>query len=67
MPKNLNAERKYIVESKVDDWDGSLFRGIVRWYWNRKVKAMPEGDVLRMYRELIEWSKPLSWLNGGEK
>ena len=66
MPKNLNSERKYIVESKVDEWDGFLFRGIVRWYWDRKVKAMPEGEVLKMYHEYVEMNKPLAWLNGGE-
>lgn len=66
MPKNLNSERKYIVESKVDEWDGFLFRGIVRWYWERKVKTMPEGEVLKMYHEYVEMNKPLAWLNGGE-
>ena len=67
MPKNLIAERKYIVESKVDEWDGSLFKWLARKYWENKVKKMTEGEVLDMYRDLIEWSKPLAWLNGGEK
>lgn len=67
MPKNLTAERKYIVESKVDEWDGFLFRDIVRWYWNKKVEKMSEGEVLKIYQEYVEMSKPLAWLNGGEK
>ena len=67
MPKKLNAERKYIVESKVDEWDGRIVRAIVRWSWIRKVQKMTEGEVLKMYQEYVKQSKPLAWLNGGEK
>ncbi len=67
MFKNLSAERKYIVESKVDEWDGRIVRAIVRWNWIRKVQKMTEGEVLKMYQEYVEQSKPLAWLNGGEK
>lgn len=67
MFKNLSAERKYIVESKVDEWDGRIVRAIVRWSWIRKVQKMTEGEVLKMYQEYVEQSKPLAWLNGGEK
>lgn len=67
MPKNLTSERKYIVESKADEWDGKLIKSIVRWYWNIRAQKMSEGEVLQMYREYIEQSKPLAWLNGGEK
>lgn len=67
MPKNLTSERKYIVESKADEWDGKLIKSIVRWFWSKKVQKMSEGDVLKMYQEYVEQSKPLAWLNGGEK
>lgn len=67
MPKNLIAERKYILETKVNEWDGRLFKWLARKYWSYKVMRMPEGEVLSMYHEMIEWSKPLAWLNGGEK
>lgn len=67
MPKNLTSERKYVVESKADEWDGRLIKSIVRWYWNKKVEKMSEGEVLKMYQEYVEQSKPLAWLNGGEK
>lgn len=64
---NLKAERKYIVECKVDEWDGDIVRKIVRWYWTGRVKKMPEGEILKAYREQIRESKPLAWLNGGEE
>jgi len=67
MPKNLTSERKYVVESKADEWDGKVIKSIVRWYWNKKVEKMSEGEVLKMYQEYVEQSKPLAWLNGGEK
>lgn len=67
MPKNLTSERKYIVESKADEWDGKLIKSIVRWFWSKKVQKMSEGDVLKMYQEYVEQSKPLAWLNGGEE
>lgn len=67
MPKNLTSERKYVIESKADEWDGKLIKSIVRWYWSKKVEKMSEGEVLKMYQEYVEQSKPLAWLNGGEK
>lgn len=63
---NLYSERKYIAESKADEWDGKLIRAIVRWWWSRKVRKMTEGEVLKMCRELYEQNRPLAWLNGGE-
>ena len=67
MPKNLTSERKYVVESKADEWDGKVIKSIVRWYWSKKVEKMAEGEVLKLYQEYVEQSKPLAWLNGGEK
>lgn len=67
MPKNLTAERKYVIESKADEWDGKVIKSIVRWYWSKKVEKMSEGEVLKLYQEYVEQSKPLAWLNGGEK
>lgn len=67
MPKNLIAERKYIVESKVDEWDGKLFRWLARKYWSVTVENMSEGEVLGMFHEMVEDSRPLAWLNGGER
>lgn len=67
MPKNLKAERKYIIESKVDEWDGRLFRWLARKYWTVVAERMAEGDVLKLYHEMVEDSRPLAWLNGGVK
>ena len=66
MPKNLRSERKYIINSKVEMWEGKYTKKIVRWWWTEKVNRMPEGEVLKTYREMLEWNKPLAWLNGGE-
>ena len=62
----LESEKKYIVESKVDEWEDRFTRWIARKYWSRKVKNMREGQILKLYRELVEENRPLSWLNGGD-
>lgn len=67
MPRNLKSERKYITEAKVDEWDGRLVRWIVRKWWTYKTAHMPEGEVLKMARDIEEQSRPLAWLNGGER
>ena len=66
MPKNLRSERKYIIESKVDEWDGKAIKWMVRKYWTFIVNRMPEGEVLKTAREIEEENRPLAWLNGGE-
>lgn len=63
--KILDNERKYIIEAKSDE-GGSLFRKILRWYWTGKVSRMSEGEILKLYRELVDQNRPLVWLNGGE-
>lgn len=65
MPKILDNERNYIIETKSEEWDA--FRNIAHWWWTKRVAMMSEGEVLKMYYELTEENRPLSWLNGGEK
>jgi hypothetical protein len=66
MAKILDSERKYIIETKVNEWDFKPIRMIVRWWWTKKVGRMTEGEILNMYRKLYEENRPLAWLNGGE-
>ena len=62
--KILDNERKYIIEAKVGEC--SLFKKLVRWYWTGKVSRMTEGEILKLYRDLVDQNRPLVWLNGGE-
>ena len=49
--KGVEAERKYLIECKVQEYPRLLRKG-ARAYWTNKIEAMPEGEVLdRYYKE----------------
>lgn len=66
MNRVIEPKKKYIVEAKVDEWDGRIVRAIVRFYWRIKVNHMTEGEIMKLEQEIIKENKPLAWLNGGE-
>ena len=50
MPKILEDKRRYLFAVYVGKARGNM-KKFLEWYWNKKLDAMSEGEILRRYYE----------------